>query len=44
MVDFLKVASGNANPAILFMTRKLKAKGDLRLAANIAHLFRIPKA
>ena len=43
-VDFLKVVSGNANPVMLFMTGKLKAKGDLGLAANIANLFDIPKA
>jgi SCP-2 sterol transfer family len=43
-VEFLKVVSGNANPVMLFMTGKLKAKGDLGLAANIANLFDIPKA
>jgi putative sterol carrier protein len=43
-VDFLKVVSGNANPVMLFMTGKLKAKGDLGLAANIANLFDMPKA
>jgi putative sterol carrier protein len=43
-VDFLKVVSGNGNPMMLFMQGKLKAKGDLGLAANIANLFDIPKA
>ena len=43
-VDFLKVVTGNGNPVMLFMTGKLKAKGDLGLAANIANLFDIPKA
>lgn len=43
-VDFLKIVSGGANPVMLFMTGKLKAKGDLGLAANIANLFDIPKA
>jgi putative sterol carrier protein len=43
-VDFLKVASGTGNPMMMFMTGKLKAKGDLGLAANIANLFDIPKA
>jgi putative sterol carrier protein len=38
------VVSGNGNPVMLFMTGKLKAKGDLGLAANIANLFDIPKA
>lgn len=42
--DFLKVTSGNGNPVMMFMTGKLKAKGDLGLAANIANLFNIPKA
>ncbi|WP_422772643.1 SCP2 sterol-binding domain-containing protein [Plantactinospora sp. WMMC1484] len=43
-VEFLKVVSGSANPVMMFMTGKLKAKGDLGLAANIANLFDIPKA
>ncbi|WP_432833344.1 SCP2 sterol-binding domain-containing protein [Dactylosporangium sp. CA-092794] len=42
-VDFLKVISGQGNPMMMFMTGKLKAKGDLGLAANIANLFDIPK-
>jgi putative sterol carrier protein len=41
--DFLKVVSGNGNPVMMFMTGKLKAKGDLGLAAKIADLFDIPK-
>lgn len=43
-VEFLKIVSGNGNPVMMFMTGKLKAKGDLGLAANIANLFDIPKA
>jgi SCP-2 sterol transfer family len=43
-LDFIKVISGGANPVMMFMTGKLKAKGDLGLAANIANLFDIPKA
>jgi predicted lipid carrier protein YhbT len=43
-VDFLKIVSGSGNPVMMFMTGKLKAKGDLGLAANIANLFDIPKA
>ncbi|HET6482963.1 MAG TPA: SCP2 sterol-binding domain-containing protein [Actinoplanes sp.] len=43
-VTFLKVVSGDANPMMLFMTGKIKAKGDLGLAANVAKLFDIPKA
>jgi putative sterol carrier protein len=42
-VEFLKVVSGAANPVMMFMTGKLKAKGDLGLAANIANLFDVPK-
>ena len=42
-VEFLKIISGGANPVMMFMTGKLKAKGDLGLAANIANLFDIPK-
>jgi len=43
-VDFLQLLAGTANPMMMFMTGKLKAKGDLGLAANIANLFDIPKA
>lgn len=42
-VDFLKVVSGNGNPMMMFMTGKLKAKGDLALAANIVSFFDLPK-
>jgi putative sterol carrier protein len=42
-VDFVKVVSGNGNPVMMFMTGKLKAKGDLGLAANIQHIFAVPK-
>src|SRR5262249_31015188 len=42
-VDFLKAVSGNATPVMLFMTGKVKAKGDLGLAAKIGDLFDIPK-
>jgi putative sterol carrier protein len=43
-VDFLKVVSGDGNPMMMFMTGKIKAKGDLGLAAQVAKLFDIPKA
>ncbi|MEV4624608.1 SCP2 sterol-binding domain-containing protein [Asanoa sp. NPDC049573] len=43
-VDFMKIVSGSGNPVMMFMTGKLKAKGDLGLAANIANLFDIPKS
>jgi len=42
-VDFLNLVTGNANPMMMFMTGKLKAKGDLGLAANLANLFDLPK-
>ena len=42
-VEFLKVVSGAGNPMMMFMSGKLKAKGDLGLAANIANLFDLPK-
>lgn len=42
-VDFLKVVSGAGNPMMMFMTGKLKAKGDLGLATNISNLFNLPK-
>jgi putative sterol carrier protein len=41
--DFLNLIAGNANPMMMFMTGKLKAKGDLGLAANLANLFDLPK-
>lgn len=42
-LTFLKVVSGDGNPMMMFMTGKIKAKGDLGLAAQIAKLFDIPK-
>jgi putative sterol carrier protein len=43
-VDFLKLATGNASAPVLFMTGKLKVKGDLGFAAGFMSLFDIPKA
>ena len=43
-LDFIKLVSGNGNPMMMFMTGKIKAKGDLALAASIQNLFEIPKA
>ena len=43
-VDFLQLITGGANPMMMFMTGKLKAKGDLGLAANLANLFDLPKS
>lgn len=42
--DFLKLASGNAAPPMLFLTGKLKIGGDVGLAAALGNLFDIPKA
>ena len=42
-VDFLKLGTGNASGPILFTTGKLKIKGDLVFAAQIAGMFRIPR-
>ena len=41
--DFLHLIAGVANPMVMFMTGKVKAKGDLTLAANLATLFDLPK-
>ncbi|MEV0676846.1 SCP2 sterol-binding domain-containing protein [Actinosynnema sp. NPDC050436] len=43
-VEFLKLATGNASAPVLFMTGKLKVKGDLGFAAGFMSLFDIPKA
>ena len=42
-VEFLKLVSGAGNPMMMFMTGKIKAKGDLGLAANMGNLFGQPK-
>jgi hypothetical protein len=43
-VDFTKVITKSGNPVMMFMTGKIKAKGDLGLAANIGNFFDLPKA
>jgi len=43
-VEFLKIVSGNGNPVMMFMTGKVKAKGDLGLASNMTNFFDLPKA
>jgi putative sterol carrier protein len=40
---FLQLVSGNANPAILVMTGKVKVNGDFATAAGIANYFDLPK-
>jgi putative sterol carrier protein len=42
-VHFLKLVTGNAQGPLLFMTGKLKIKGDLALAARAPGFFEIPK-
>lgn len=42
--EFLRLASGNASPVTMFMTRKLKIAGDVALASGLTRLFDIPKA
>jgi len=40
---FVKVITKSGNPVMMFMTGKIKAKGDLTLAANFANLFDLPR-
>jgi hypothetical protein len=42
-VDFLKLITRNASAPVLFMTGKVKVKGDLGFAAGMANLFDLPK-
>lgn len=42
--EFLKLATGNGSAAVMFMTGKLRVKGDLGFAAGLSGLFHIPKA
>lgn len=42
--DFARLCSGNASGVTLFMTRRLKASGDLSLAGSLTRYFDIPKA
>ena len=43
-VHFLRLVTGNAAGPMLFMTGKLKIKGDLALAARAPSFFEIPQA
>lgn len=40
--DFLRLVTGNANPAMLFMRRRLSVRGDLGFAAQLTGMFVIP--
>lgn len=42
-LTFMKIVSGTGNPVMLFMTGKIKTKGDITLATSIPKLFDIPK-
>jgi predicted lipid carrier protein YhbT len=42
--EFLRLASGNASGPVLFFSRKLKVKGDIRVAGHLLQYFDIPKA
>jgi hypothetical protein len=42
-VEFLRIASGNASAPVLFLTGKLKLRGDLGFAMGMQNLFDIPK-
>jgi putative sterol carrier protein len=41
--DFLKLITSNASAPVLFMTGKLKIRGDLAFAAGMLGLFDLPK-
>ncbi|OLR90981.1 SCP2 sterol-binding domain-containing protein [Actinokineospora bangkokensis] len=41
--DFLKLVSSNASAPVLFMTGKLKVRGDLAFAAGLISLFDLPR-
>jgi putative sterol carrier protein len=41
--DFLTLIAGTANPTMMFMTGKLKVKGDPMLAASVANFFDLPR-
>ena len=41
--EFLKLITGTGNPAMMFMMGKIKANGDLGLAAGLANWFEAPK-
>ena len=43
-VDFTKVVTRRGNPTMMFMTGRIKAKGDLGLATKITGFFEVPKA
>jgi hypothetical protein len=42
-VEFLQLISGASNPAMMFLTGKIRATGDYALAAGFASLFDVPR-
>ncbi|WP_424183535.1 SCP2 sterol-binding domain-containing protein [Actinokineospora sp. G85] len=42
-LDFLKLISNNASAPVLFMTGKVKVRGDLAFAAGLSGLFQLPR-
>jgi putative sterol carrier protein len=42
-VDFLKMVTGNANPKLLFLRGRMKARGDLGLTTRFPGLFGTPR-
>lgn len=42
-VELLQLIAGTTNPTMMFMMGKIKAKGDLALAASFANLFNMPR-
>jgi predicted lipid carrier protein YhbT len=42
MADFLRLATGGVSAARLLVSRRLRVRGDLRLAIRLARLFDIP--
>lgn len=41
--NFLKLASGNASPPMMFLKRRLKISGDVAFATALPKLFDIPR-
>jgi putative sterol carrier protein len=41
-LDFLKLVTGNANPVQMFLTRRLRIRGDLMLASRMQRFFEVP--
>lgn len=42
-VDFLKMVTGNANPKVMFLRGRMKARGDLGLTTRFPSLFDTPR-